>query len=63
MIEYNWAVWKDCRLTGYIKAYSENDALKRAKEKFGENLFIERVVLGNPIPCEKQHVESYTSPT
>lgn len=63
MVEYTWAVWKDCRLSGYVRAFSEMDALKRAQEKFGQNLFIERVVLGNPIPSDQQYAESYGSPT
>lgn len=61
MIEYNWAVWKNCRLAGYVRAYSEIEALRKAKEKFGDNLFIERMILGNPIPSDKDYVESYGS--
>lgn len=45
MTHYVWMVWKDCRLAGYIKAYSEREALAKSKEKFGERLFIERMLL------------------
>lgn len=48
---YNWAVWKNCRLVGYVAAYGEWDALRAAKIKYGDNIFLERergVVLANP---------------
>lgn len=43
---YEWAVWKNCRLAGYVSAYGEWDALRKAKERFGEGLFVERVAGG-----------------
>ena len=43
---YIWAVVKECRIVGYVKAYSEWDALSSAKRKYGENLFVERTYLG-----------------
>lgn len=42
MTHYVWMVWKDCRLAGYIKAYSEREALVKSKEKFGDRTFVER---------------------
>jgi hypothetical protein len=42
MVEYQWMVWKDCRLVGYVMAYSERDALIKAQNKYGERLFVER---------------------
>ena len=42
MIEYTWAVWKDCRLVGYVKAFGEWDAMKKATQNYGDRLFVER---------------------
>jgi hypothetical protein len=50
ILSYNWAVWKNCRVVGYIRSPSEMDAMRKAQEKFGQNIFIERTWLGNPIP-------------
>jgi hypothetical protein len=35
-------VWKRCRLAGYIEAYSDTEALRKARARFGEELFVER---------------------
>jgi len=43
MIEYTWVVWKNCRLVGYVKSFSELNALEKAKKEFGDSLFIERM--------------------
>ena len=46
---YSWAIWKNCRLVEYVNAYSEWDALKIAKIRHGDNVFVERMVLcGSP---------------
>lgn len=37
---YNWAVWKNCRLVGYVTAYGEWDAMREAKLKFGDDIFL-----------------------
>lgn len=50
IISYNWAVHKNCRIVGYVRSPSEMDAIRKAKEKFGKDIFIERTWLGNPIP-------------
>lgn len=42
MQKYTWAVWKQCRMVGYVQAYSEWDAMKIAKNRFGTDIFIER---------------------
>jgi len=47
MTLYTWSVVKDCRLVGYVRAYSEWDALKKANDKYGDRLFVERVYLGD----------------
>lgn len=39
---YVWSVWKRCRMVGYINAYSEWDALRKAEDRFGRDLFIVR---------------------
>lgn len=41
-MEYNWIVWKNCRLVGYVTAFSEWEATKKAEEKFGRDTFVER---------------------
>lgn len=45
MSPYTWMVWKDCRLVGYVTAYSERDAWIKAKDKYGDRLFVERYPL------------------
>lgn len=62
ILSYNWAVWENCRMVGYVRSPSEMDALRKAKEKFGNNVFIERTWLGNPIP-EGSDVFVRPSPT
>ena len=46
---YTWAVMQDCRIVGYIRAYSEWDAIKMAEKKYGGRLFVERTYLGEPV--------------
>jgi hypothetical protein len=45
MIQYNWAVWQNCRLVGYVVAYSETEATRKAQSQFGGNFFLERITL------------------
>ena len=45
---YVWSVWKNCRLVGYVTAYGEWDALRSAKIKYGEHIFLERTNLRSP---------------
>jgi|DEB3_MinimDraft_2_1074329.scaffolds.fasta_scaffold00194_20 hypothetical protein len=42
MVEYTWQVWKDNRFVGYVLAFGQWEALAKAKEKYGENLYVER---------------------
>ena len=44
---YTWAVIKECRIVGYVKAYSEWDAVAMANRKYGDRLFVERTYLGD----------------
>jgi len=53
MTMYTWAVIQDCRLVGYIRAYSEWDAIRMAETKYGSRLFVERVYLGDWIAESK----------
>jgi hypothetical protein len=46
MNEYLWAVWKDCRLVGYVKAYSEYSATQKAEKEYGSRFFLERTAVG-----------------
>lgn len=40
---YSWRVFSNNRFAGYIVALSEYDAYRRAQEKFGKYIWIERV--------------------
>lgn len=42
LTQYLWIVWRDCRIAGHVKAYSEREALVKSKEKFGDRIFVER---------------------
>ncbi len=55
IMTYNWGVWVNNKIIGYVRSQSEFDAIKLAKEKLAKNnqFFIERTYLGNPIPVEK----------
>lgn len=57
-MSYNWGVWVDNKIIGYVRSGSELDAIKMAKEKLvvdGKSFFIERTYLGNPIPVEEDY--------
>jgi hypothetical protein len=54
MTLYTWAVVQDCRIVGYVRAYSELDAMKMAETKYGSRLFVERVYLGDWIGEAKE---------
>jgi hypothetical protein len=42
---YVWRVWKNNRFAGYVDSPSETYAYLKAKEKFGQNIMVERIVL------------------
>lgn len=42
MTEYLWEVWKNCRMVGYVKAYSEHSAMEKAGKEYGSNFFLLR---------------------
>ena len=41
---YTWRVFSNNRFAGYVVAFSEWDAIVKAQNKFGYNIWIERVV-------------------
>lgn len=46
---YSWTVWKNCRIVGYVEAYSEYDANLKATTQYGRDIFLERsIVSANP---------------
>lgn len=46
---YTWAVWKECRLVGYVKAYSEYSAIQQAAKEYGSRFFLERTMIGQVV--------------
>ena len=40
---YTWRVFSSNRFAGYVVAMSEFDAMRKAQDKFGKNIWIERV--------------------
>jgi len=41
---YSWRVFAGNRFAGYVVALSEYDAYRKAQDKFGKNIWIERIV-------------------
>jgi len=41
---YSWRVFSNNRFAGYVTALSEFDAMRKAQDKFGKNIWIERVI-------------------
>jgi hypothetical protein len=40
---YSWRVFCNNRFAGYIVAFSQIDAMRKAQAKFGNNIWIERL--------------------
>jgi len=40
---YEWRVYRNNRFIGYVIAASEIDAYRKAKEKYGDYVLVERV--------------------
>lgn len=40
---FAWRVFKDNRFIGYVVAFSQYDAYNKAKDKYGNNIWLERV--------------------
>jgi len=40
---YSWRVFANNRFAGYVVALSERDAMKKANEKYGSYIWIERM--------------------
>jgi len=59
MTEYLWAVWKECRLVGYVRAYSEYSALQKAEKEYGKRIFLERTCVGQvDVDCSESSCRS-----
>lgn len=59
MTEYLWAVWKECRLVGYVKGYSEYSAMQKAEKEYGKRIFLERTCVGQvEIDCGESSCSS-----
>jgi hypothetical protein len=41
---YSWRVFQHNRFVGYVVAMSETDAVRKANDKYGYYIWIERVV-------------------
>jgi hypothetical protein len=41
---YTWRVFQNNRFVGYVVSMSSIDAMRKANEKFGKYIWIERVV-------------------
>ncbi len=41
----SWRVFKNNRFIGYVVSFSQYDAYRKAKEKYGEYIWIERVIV------------------
>jgi hypothetical protein len=41
---YSWRVFQHNRFVGYVVAMSETDAVRKANEKYGYYIWIERVI-------------------
>jgi hypothetical protein len=41
---YSWRVFQHNRFVGYVVALSETDAVRKANDKYGYYIWIERVV-------------------
>lgn len=44
MNEYVWRVMKNNRFAGYVLAMSSWDALRKAEESYGKNIWVERIL-------------------
>lgn len=40
---YSWRVFKNNRFVGYVVSFSQYDAYRKAKDKYGENVWLERL--------------------
>jgi hypothetical protein len=51
---YAWRVWKNNRFAGYVVSSSQYDAYIRATEQFGQNVWVERMVVS--LPNNQDHI-------
>ena len=50
-MEYTWRVWKNCRIVGYLSACSEIYAVRKAEEKYGKQIWVERIYVETEQPA------------
>ena len=43
---FSWRVFQHSRFVGYVVAFSQYDAWAKARDKFGSDLRIEKVIFG-----------------
>lgn len=41
---YIWRVWKNNRFAGYVSSPSQFDAYVKARDEFGQNVWVEKTV-------------------
>lgn len=41
-MEHTWIVWKNNRIVGHVKDLSEFGAYRKARERFGNDIWIEK---------------------
>lgn len=42
---YTWRIFSNNKFIGYVVAMSEFDAMKKAQNKYGKNIWIEKVMV------------------
>jgi hypothetical protein len=40
---YTWRVFQHNRFVGYVVSFSETDATRKASEKYGKDIWLERI--------------------
>ena len=58
MEKYTWRVWKNNRIAGYVSSYSEWDAVKFARMKFGCEVWVEKQLYESQNPVEQRNAEA-----
>ncbi len=48
MEQFTWRVILNCRCVGYVVSFSATGASQKAEEKFGRNVWVERLSVGSP---------------
>lgn len=61
---YVWRVWKNNRFAGYVSSPGQFDAFLKAREEFGQNVWIEKIVEDRVVshPNDKDHFVEDSQP-